>query len=133
MLVTVAAPGASVTPTPGWMVTTACAFFVGSACGVTVIVTVLGFGGVTGAVYVAEVDIAPPLRACVLATVTMPQLVPLHPGPESVQESVVAGFEPATGVKVAAMRLEPPEATLKGAESCREKLLVKVIVAVACL
>jgi hypothetical protein len=46
----VAVPGASVTPTPGWMLRAAWAFFVGSACGVTVMVTVLGFGGVTGAV-----------------------------------------------------------------------------------
>jgi hypothetical protein len=34
---------------------------------------------------------------------------------------------------VAAIRLEPPEAMLAGAESCREKLLVMLIVAEACL
>ena len=90
-------------------------------------------GGVTGAVYVAEVDIAPPPRACVVTTVSKPQLAPLHPRPESVQESVVAGFEPATGVNVAAIRPEPPETTLGGAESWREKLLVTVTAAEACL
>jgi hypothetical protein len=82
---------------------------------------------------VAEVDIAPPPRAWVVVTASTPQFVPLHPGPESVQESVAAGFEPATGVSVAAMRLEPPEATLEGAESRREKLLVMMAVAKACL
>ncbi len=109
----------------------ACAFFEGSACGVTVMVTVLGLGGVTGAMYVAEVDIAPLPEACVVTTST-PQLVPLHPAPESVQESAGLGFEPGTGVNVAAMTLEPPEAMLEGAESCREKLLVIVTAAKAC-
>ena len=80
-------------------------------------VTVLGLGGVTGAVYVAEVDIAPLPRACVVATASSPQLVPLQPGPDSVQDSVVLGFEPGTGLSVAAMTPEPPEATLEGAES----------------
>lgn len=79
------------------------------------------------------VDIAPPPSACVVTTASTPQLVPLQPGPESVQESVVAGFEPATGVRVAATRPEPPEATLGGAERRREKLLLTVTVAEACL
>jgi len=57
----------------------------------------------------------------------------MHPAPESVQESVVLGFEPETGVNVAAMTAEPPEAMLEGAESCREKLLVMVTAAEACL
>ena len=35
---------------PAWMVIAACVFLVGSACGVTVIVTMLGVGGVIGAV-----------------------------------------------------------------------------------
>src|SRR4029077_8784783 len=89
------------------MVTLACAFFEGSACGVTVIVSVSGFGGVTGAVYVAEVDTAPPPRARVVTTTSSPQLVPLHPAPESVQDSVVLGFEPGTGVNAAARPPEP--------------------------
>src|SRR4029077_1187416 len=114
------------------MVTLACAFFEGSACGVTVTVTVLGFGGVTGAVYVAEVDTAPPPRARVVTTTSSPQLVPVHPAPESVQDSVVLGFEPGTGVSMAGMTLEPTEETLEGEESCREKVLVMVTVAKAC-
>ena len=43
------------------------------------------------------------------------------------------GFEPGTGVSVAATAAEPPEATLEGAESCTEKLLVMVTAAEACL
>lgn len=43
------------------------------------------------------------------------------------------GFEPGTGVNVAVMTPEPPEATLEGAESCSEKLLVMVTAAEACL
>ena len=93
----------------------------------------MGFGGVTGAVYVAELDIAPPPRDCVVTTASTPQLVPPQPAPDSAQESAVAGFEPAIGVSVAAITLEPPEATLVGAESCKEKLLVMVTVAEACL
>ena len=68
-----------------------------------------------------------------VATARTPQLVPLHPAPESVQESVELGIEPGTGVNVAAMTAEPPEAMLEGAESCREKLLVMVTAAEACL
>lgn len=91
----------------------------------------MGFGGVTGAMHVAELDMAPP-NAWVVTTVSTPQLVPLHPGPEMVQERFVEGFEPATGVSVEAIVPEPPEARLDGAESCREKLLVIVTTAEAC-
>jgi len=69
----------------------------------------------------------------VVTTARTPQLVPPHPAPESVQESVVLGLEPGTGVNVAAMTPEPPEATLEGAESCSEKLLVMVTAAEVCL
>src|ERR1700687_5285541 len=96
-------------------------------------VTGLGVGGGTGAVYAAGGDIAPPRRDCVVTTASTPQLVPLWPAPDSAQESAVAGFEPAISVSVAAITLEPPEATLVGAESCKEKLLVMVAVAEACL
>ncbi len=75
---------------------------------------------------------APPASACVVTTVSTPQLIPAHPVPDTVQESAVLGLEPGIGVSVAAMRLEPPEAMLEGAESCSEKLLVTVIVAEAC-
>src|SRR6266849_2229591 len=95
-------------------------------------VTMLGFGGVTGAVKVAEVDITP-ANVWVVTTVSTPQLVPLHPGPEMVQERLVEGLEPATGVSVDSMMPEPPEAIAGGAESCREKLLVMVTAADACL
>ena len=85
----------------------------------------MGFGGVTGAAYVAEIDMTPP-NDWVVTTVSTPQLVPLHPGPEMVQERFVEGFDPTTGVRVEAMMPDPPEATAGGAESCREKLLVMV-------
>jgi hypothetical protein len=45
---------------------------------------------------------------------------------------VVEGFEPASGVSVAAITPAPPQATLGGAESCSEKLLVMVTAAEAC-
>src|SRR6267142_7051456 len=96
------------------------------------IVTMLGVGGVTGAVYVAEVDMAPP-NTWVVTTVSTPQLVPPHPGPEIAQERFGEGFEPATGVSVDVIVPEPPEATAGGAESCREKLLVMVTAAETCL
>ena len=76
---------------------------------------------------------APPPRACVVTNASAPQLVPLHPVPDRVHDNVVLGFEPTTGVSVATITLEPPEAMLEGAESCKEKLLVMVTVAEACL
>src|SRR6267142_5483573 len=88
-------------------------------------VTMLGFGGVGGAAYVAEIDMTPP-NAWLVTMVSTPQLAPLHPGPEMVQERFVEGFEPAIGVRVEAMVPDPPEATAGGAESCSEKLLVTV-------
>src|SRR3981189_3428453 len=94
--------------------------------------TMLGFGGGGGAAYVAEIDMTPP-HAWLVTMVSTPQLVPLHPGPEMVQERFVEGFEPAIGVRVEAMVPDPPEATAGGAESCREKLLVMVTAADACL
>ena len=80
-----------------------------------------------------EVEIAPPPKACVVTTASTPQLVPLHPVPDRAQERVVEGFEPGTGVSVAAITPEAPEARLEGAESCSEKLLVIVTAAEACL
>src|SRR6266403_731304 len=110
----------------------ACAFLDGSACGVIEMVTMLGFGGSGGAAYVAEIDMTPP-NAWLVTMVSTPQLAPLHPGPEMVQERFVEGFEPAIGVRVEAMVPDPPEATADGAESCREKLLVMVTAAETCL
>lgn len=77
------------------------------------------------------VELAPPPEGCVTATASTPQDVPLHPAPESVQESTVLGFDPATGVRVAVIVADPPLARLAGAASCKEKLLVTVTVAVA--
>src|SRR5258705_4016399 len=95
-------------------------------------VTMLGFGGIGGAAYVAEIDMTPP-NACLVRMVSTPQLVPLHPGPEMVQERFVEGFDPTIGVRVEAMMPDPPEATAGGAESCREKLLVMMTAVDACL
>ncbi len=67
-----------------------------------------------------------------VTTASVPQAAPLQPTPESVHVSWVAGFEPATGVSVAAITPEPPDATLGGAESWSEKLLVIVTAAEAC-
>src|SRR5260370_19999213 len=75
----------------------------------------------------------PPPNVGLVAWVSTPQLVPLHPGPEMVQERFVEGFEPAIGVRVEAMVPDPPEATAGGAESCKEKLLVMVTAAETCL
>src|SRR5258707_15864155 len=115
------------------MVTLACAFFAGSACGVTVMVTVLGFGGVTGAAKVAELDVAPLPEACVVTEASTPQVVPLHPVPDRGQEGAVLGFEPGTGVGVGGMTPEPPGGVLEGAERCRGKLLGIVEVGGVCL
>jgi len=68
----------------------------------------------------------------VVTTTKTPQLVLLQPLPDNIQESAVLGFEPATGVNVAAMVADPPEATLAGAAICNEKLLVIVTVANVC-
>ena len=62
----------------------------------------------------------------------MPQAEPLQPAPESDQLKIVLGLDPATGVRVAAMVAEPPEARLEGAAICSVKLLVMVTAAVAC-
>src|SRR5258705_8000591 len=95
-------------------------------------VTMLGFGGVTAAAYVAEIAMTPP-NTWLVTMVSTPQLVPLHPGPEMVQERFVEGFHPTIGVRAEAMMPDPPEATAGGAESCREKLLVIVTAVDACL
>src|SRR5690348_2228177 len=110
----------------------ACAFFDGSACGVTVTVMVSGLGAEPGAVYVAMPCVTVPPAPCVVTTVSVPQAVPLQPGPESAQESIVLGFEPGTGVSVATTVAELPAGTPCGAAIWRVKLLVMVIAAVAC-
>src|SRR5260370_1556193 len=75
----------------------------------------------------------PPPNVGLVAWVSTPQLVPLHPAPEILQERFVEGFEPAIGVSVEAMVPDPPEATAGGAASCKEKLLVMLTAAETCL
>ncbi len=95
--------------------------------------TVLGLGGVAGAVYVAEFEIEIPVAGCVVTTVNIPQELPLQPGPLSAQASAVLGFESVTGVSVATIVAVSPAGTLDGAESSKEKLLVMVTAAEICL
>jgi hypothetical protein len=128
----VAVEGDTFTLTPAPIANVACAFFDGSACGVTVTVTVFGLGGVPGAVYVAESATGPPPADCVVTVLNVPQELPLHPGPLSAQASVALGFEPGTGVSVATIVAVPPAGTLDGAESCNEKLLVMATAAEIC-
>lgn len=63
---------------------------------------------------------------------SVPQVVELHPGPESDQERFVLGFDPGTGVKVAMIEAVSPAGTLCGAVTCSVKLLVMVIEAEVC-
>jgi hypothetical protein len=128
----VAVEGDTFTLTPAPIANVACVFFDGSACGVTVTVTVFGLGGVPGAVNVAESARGLPLADCVVTTVNVPQELPLHPGPLSAQASAALGFEPGTGVSVATIVAVPPARTLDGAESCNEKLLVMATPAEIC-
>jgi hypothetical protein len=84
-------------------------------------------------VYVAEFAMGLPPADCVVTTVSVPQELPLQPGPLSVQVSTVLGFELGTGVIVATIVAVPPAGTLDGAESCNEKLLVMATAAEICL
>ena len=94
--------------------------------------TVFGLGAVPGAVYVAELETGLPLGDCVVTTVSVPQELPLQPGPLSAQAIVELGFELGTGVSVATIVAVAPAGTLDGAESCREKLLVMTTTAEIC-
>ena len=129
----VAVPGVMATPTPGAMASVACANFEGSACGVTVMVTVSGVGAAAGAMYVAESDAVLPLPAdCVVTVVSVPQPLPLQPVPLSVHDTTVLGFEPGTAVRVATIAALAPVGTLAGAEIVKVKWLPMVIDAEAC-
>jgi hypothetical protein len=92
-------------------------------------VTVLGFGGVAGAVYVAEPAVTFPPADCVVTTVSVPHAAALQPGPDNNQLRTLLGFEPGTGVSVATIVAVPLDGTLAGAEICKLKLLVIVIAA----
>jgi len=93
---------------------------------------VFGLGTALGAVYVAETTAVLPPDDGAVATLNVPQELPLQPGPLSVQTSAVLGFEPGTGVNVATIVAVPPAGMLEGAESCNEKLLVMVTAAESC-
>jgi hypothetical protein len=114
------------------MASVTCAFFDGSAWGVTVTTTVFGFGAACGALYVAETVLTLPPVDCVVTTVNVPQEAPLHPGPLSDHASTLLGAEPGTGVSVATIVAVPPAGTPEGAESCSEKLLVIVAAVETC-
>ena len=122
----VAVAGDTVMPTPGCTAIVTCAFFVGSPKGVTVIVTLFGEGTIEGAVYVAELAEGLPPLACVVTTLNTPQLAPLHPGPDTAQDSARLGLEPGTGVRVAVIVAVPETGTVPGAATCSKKLLVIV-------
>ena len=96
-------------------------------------VTVLGVGGVTGAVYVAVLPEATAPLDCVVTTLSTPQELPLHPGPDTDHDSAMLGFEPGGGVRVAAMVAVPETGTLAGADICSKKSLVIITAAEACL
>src|SRR5580692_12184698 len=119
--------------TPACRAMVASAFFVASACGVTVTVTVAGLGGVGGAVYVAVLAVALPPAPCVVTTVSVPHAVELQPGLESDHVRIGLGFEPGTSVIVATIVAEAPAATLCGAATCSAKLLVMLMGAEICL
>jgi hypothetical protein len=121
-----------VTPMVGVMLITADAALVGSACGVTVTVTLSGVGAAVGAVYVAVLVVTfPELDACAIED-SVPQLDALQPAPLSVQFSTSLGLEPGTGVSVATMAALPFACTIAGATIVNEKWLVIVIAAEAC-
>ncbi|GAC1670143.1 MAG: hypothetical protein NVS9B4_26170 [Candidatus Acidiferrum sp.] len=96
----------------------------GSAWGETLTVIALGLGAATGAVYVAVDTVALPPAGFVAATVSVPQLAPPQPAPDSVHVSTVLGVEPGTGVSVATNVAMPLAGTSDGATSCKEKLLL---------
>src|SRR5260370_39840160 len=114
------------------MVSVACAFFDGSAWGVTGTVTAFGLGTLRGAVYVAESVTGLPPTDCVVTAVNVPQELPLQPEPLSAQARVVLGFEPGTGISEATIVAVPLAGTLEGAHSCNEKLLVMATAAHIC-
>jgi hypothetical protein len=114
------------------MAIVACAFFEGSACGVTVTITVFGVGAVWGAVNDAGSAMGVPPANCVVTTLNIPQEFPLQPGPLSAQISTALGLEPGTGVKVATIVAVPLGGTLEGADNCNEKLLVMATAVETC-
>lgn len=84
----------------------------------------LGEGGVAGAVKLAV--LAPVLTM-------VPQLAPLQPGPETLQLSVVLGFEFGAGVSVAVNKAVALVWTNEGPATESVKLLVMLTAALALL
>jgi hypothetical protein len=68
----------------------------------------------------------------VVPAVSVPQKLPVHPGPERVQERIVLGFDPGAGVRVAKIVAETSAGTLCGAINCSEKLLVMATATEVC-
>lgn len=73
-----------------------------------------------------------PPDPCVVTTVSVPQAVELHPGPDRAHDKFVLGLEPGTGVNVATIEALLPAGTLCGAVICSVNLLVMLIGAEAC-
>lgn len=94
------------------------AAFVGSACGVAMIFTVEGDGGIEGAAYTP---------ACVI----VPHEFAVQPVPVTLQEIMWLGFEFAAFVSVAAYVADVPALTEAGPATESKNVLVRSIVAVA--
>jgi hypothetical protein len=95
----------------------ACALFIGSACGVAVIVTLFGEGAAKGAVYVAVFVIVPEAPVVAAPGTSVPQAAPLHPAPHNAHVTTPLGCEPGTGVSVAVIATLAPVETLEGADN----------------
>src|ERR1700684_701194 len=100
------------------METEADAAFAGSACGVAMILTVAGDGGIAGSAY------AP---ACVM----VPHEFALQPVPATLQEIARLGLEVAAGVSVATYVADAPAFTEADPDMESENVLVIFTVAVA--
>jgi hypothetical protein len=104
----------------GRIVREAEAAFVGSACGVAMIFTIAGDGGIAGAVY---------KPTCVI----VPQEFALQPVPAMLQEIARLGLEFAAGASVATYVAGAPAFTEAGPDTESENELVIFTVAVAIL
>lgn len=97
------------------IVTEILAAFDGSACGVAMICTVAGDGGIEGAVYAPAEEI-------------VPHALPEQPAPLTLQAITRLGLELGAGVRVAMKFAASPVFTEAGPVKAREKVLVTVIV-----
>jgi len=99
----------------------ACTCLLGSASGVTVMVTLSGCGGVAGAVYTAVFSSVAPPADCLVVTVSTRHALPTQPLPLKDQFIAVLGLEPATGVSTATSGVLVPTPTFPGAVNCKVK------------